>query len=113
MANEIQTFKISQLSSVSKVNNEDLLLVSNYDPQVNKFFSKKMDLNQLMNFVVSSEYVQTYINEEINKKTMNFIQQYLQNEANISSEVLKIISANSQFVLDSLDGLLDEQVIIG
>ena len=69
---------------------------SDYDK--NTLTTKKMSINQLVQFILSNKI------DELVKKNI---------ESNLSDAILNTISANNEFVADVLDGVRDEQLIIG
>ena len=93
---DIKTFTISQLPQIKSISDDDLLIVSDYDKST--LTTKKMSISQLVQFILSNKI------DELVKKNI---------ESNLSDAILNTISANNEFVADVLDGVRDDQLIIG
>lgn len=100
-----KTFKISELSQIQSIDDNDLLLVSDYDNGA--CYSRKMTIAQLVQKVVQAVVSNQQVMQKIEKAAADAVAENVMPE-----KVLDIIQTNAKDVLDTLDGVQDNQFIV-
>ena len=96
--------KITELDKISDISLDDLLLVSDYEG--GKCLSKRMTMQQLINYVISKVKASQAINQYVNNIAAEVF------NSKIDEGVVQGIKDNTDLIVDLLDKVEDQQVLI-
>ena len=108
-----KTFKVSQLTQISNIDDSDLLLVSDYDS--GKCITKKMTMKQVSTFVsnaVKPAIVQI-VNQAVQDALSGDIQQMIVDAVDAAMSGPFLLMETQSMSLDIISHLIDLKTIVG
>ena len=96
--------KITELDKISDIRPDDRLLVSDYDG--GKCLSKRMTIQQLIDYVISKVKVSQVVDQHVNDIATTVF------NSKINEGVIQTIKDNTDLVVDILDKVEDQQILI-
>lgn len=96
--------KITELDKISDISLDDLLLVSDYEG--GKCLSKRMTIQQLIDYVISKVKVSQVVDQHVNDIATTVF------NSKINEGVIQTIKDNTDLVVDILDKVEDQQILI-
>ena len=96
--------KITELDKISDISLDDLLLVSDYEG--GKCLSKRMTMQQLVDYVISKVKASKAIDQHVNDIAAAVF------NSKIGEGVVQGIKDNTDLIVDLLDKVEDQQVLI-
>ena len=96
--------KITELNKISDISPDDLLLVSDYEG--GKCLSKRMTIQQLIDYVMSKVKVSQVVDQHVNDIATTVF------NSKINEGVIQTIKDNTDLVVDLLDKVEDQQILI-